>query len=183
MKTEQEILDEYGKILIKNNMNYIRFENFLGKDIVTFEKTIGNRFIKKRLIENHSFRYTMHQGIERNFYGFPYNSFYVSLDNELHIKHIALFFNKIIDDDFYNLFKKDYGLPSHILKVKSKKIISEGMSDDNDFKQYLTQSELEVYEATFEENPLYIIWKEDTFEIKFLMKREEGRSNVTFSAL
>lgn len=165
-------------------MNNIRFESLLGKHINIAKDVIGQDFrrnaVKKNDLEIRFYSST--NFIKKDFYGMPYYHITVQTKEDEIVETITLFFNKLMDRQFFDAFNKVYGEPSSILVIEKRTVIREGTVKDDTygFNQYLRKSELDLREGTFEEGPLYIIWKKDDFKVKALL-RQQNMSQITFS--
>lgn len=157
------------------------FENYLNKEVIVFEKDFGNNFLKEKLFEN-NFCYQKIKNINLKFLEINYSSITVSLDNHNKISSIRLYLDDIISKNFYSSFINKYGLPSSILKEDNRSFLSEGMSEDKDFKQYLRKSVMKLKESIFEEDPLYLTWNNNKYKIEIFINREDKKARVIFSA-
>jgi len=173
-------------LLLSQTMN-LNFENLLDKNISFVED------ILKRTFKRHSFNSTESEIVfysstayeEAYFFGAMYQ--HVSLQTNINntVKSITLHFNELLNLEFYKSSILEYGMPSSILIIDKRHIISENFVEDDkhNFNQHLRKSELELREGTFEENPLYIIWKKDKYMIKALLRHDQNISEITFSLI
>jgi len=160
-------------------MDYIEFENSLRKPISDFREVIGNDFEDKYFGKD--FYYIPDESIKKNYYGTQYSSISVLVDEDDKLRSITIHFREVISRKSYDLFVEDYGLPINILIVENRQIISEGTYTSDNFTQHLVERSFELREGEFEENPLYIIWKKEHFQIKAFLRHKQNISEITFS--
>lgn len=174
-----------------NNINYNKFEDLLGKHISVAEDILGNEF--DEIIDINNFknkRYSIKSKLDdyaleiRNFFGINYRYIFIETDKNDIIESITIYFEKLIDRQFYDMFNKVYGRPTSILIIDKRTVISEswGKEDTYGFNQHLRKSELELREGTFDEGPLYIIWRKDSYEVKALIG-QQNLSQITFKQI
>lgn len=174
-------------------MTCINFEDLLGKHISFTEKVTGFDFeetdVKFHNSENR--HYSIKSKLDdslfevRNLYGIPYKFLFIQTDKNDKVQSITIYAHKLINRKIYEDFNQIYGKPISILVVEKRTVLSENSGEDEmyGFKQYLRKSELELREGTFEENPLYIIWKNEQYMIKALLKDNQNISEITFSLI
>lgn len=166
-------------------MNSIQFENLLGKHISVAEAVTGYNFkdcnFNIENSDNKHYRIDSNSIEIREFYGMLYKILFIQTDKNDTVQSITVHFHKLIDRQFYESFNEVYGEPSSILVVEKRIVISEGYAeDDTNFNQYLRKSDLELREGSFDEGPLYIIWKREGYQAKALL-RQQNMSDITFS--
>ncbi|MBO3100316.1 hypothetical protein [Gelidibacter pelagius] len=159
----------------------IEFEFLLGKPVSKFSETIGNDF-ENKLFKN-NFYYIPDDTSKKNFCEMDYNCLSILTDEIDNVQSITIHFREIISIHSYNLLIKKYGKPNNILIAENKQVISESISEDVDFRQHLTKSNFDLKEGTFEENPLYIIWLKENYQIKAFLRYKQKTSEITFSVL
>ena len=172
-------------------MDYINFEDLLGKHISVAEEITGNDF-EEINVNTDNFekkQYSIKSNLDdspfdiRNFYGISFKFLFVQTDKNDTVQSVTVYFHRLINREFYDAFNEAYGKPSSILVIEKRTVISEYNGEDemHGFKQYLRKSELELEEGTFEEKPLYIIWQKEKYQIKALLRHEQNMSEITFS--
>jgi len=172
--------------LISYKNDNMKLENVLCKHISVAEKLTGYTFeegnfnFKNSKIKYFSIKLNPNDNSDKLnfFYGMPYRLLFIQTDENKMIKSIGVFFNKHIDRKFYEAFNKAYGEPTNILIIDERVVISESVLD-NGFGQ-ASKAELKLREGTFEEDPLYIIWEKESYQIKALL-RQQNMSEITFS--
>ena len=167
-------------ILITNYyfMDYKKFENLLGKHISVATEVIGNDFENKLFGNN--FYYT-DNFINKDFYNMSYNSLTILIDEEDIIQSITVHISEVVNREFYNPFTVNYGYPDTMHIAESKKVISEDNLYSKSLSQNLKKVKVELREGKFDENPLFIVWKKEDYEIKILIRKEQNTSDITFS--
>ncbi|MCB0744779.1 MAG: hypothetical protein KDC67_12800 [Ignavibacteriae bacterium] len=163
-----------------NFMDILKFENLLGKHVSTAKDFTGCDFNGNN-IQGKNFTmniYTNDELINKYFYGMKYNFITILTDDQEIIQSITIHFYELINREFYDTFNKDYGKPDHIQVVENRRTVSESFGKG--FFQHLKKSTFDLREGTFEENPLYIIWKRKHFQIKAFL-RQQNMSEITFS--
>lgn len=165
-------------------MDKIKFEDLLGKNISKAKEFTGRDF-KSNAFKKKDFEvkfYSSRDYFKKDFFGMYYNQIIIHTDNYEVIKSITIYFDKLIDREFYNSFNKEYGMPKHIQIVENRRMESETLVKDDNGKviEHLRKNTFDLREGTFEEKPLYIIWEKENYEIKALL-RQENMSQITFS--
>ncbi len=161
-------------------MDYIKFEALLGKHISTVEDSIGSDF--ENTLFQKDFYYITDELVKKDFFGMKYNMLYIKTNDKDAVEAISILFQKVITRQFYDTFVKEYGEPIHTQVItKRKEVIEKQEKTDSDFASNAKKYEIELREGTFEENPLYIIWKKEGYEIKAFLRHEQNISEVTFS--
>ncbi len=99
------------------------------------------------------------------------------LDDQKLIEKIR-FTAPVINRTTFDAIVDKYGEPDEMTKKDKvttfKPVSSDGIS--------ATESVFTVIECTFDENPLFIIWKKNHYQIKITIKNEFNVSDVEFSA-
>jgi len=162
------------------SMDYKKFENLLGKHISISKFFTGSDFKTNNYGKKF---YINSEQIDDSFLGVPYNFITIIPDENDTIQSITIHFPKLINRQFYDSFIEKYGEPNNIQVIENRKVMSKGTYGDSDFKQHLTKSTFDLREGSFEENPLFIIWKKDSFQINFFFRYEQNKSELTFSFL
>ncbi|WP_346880773.1 hypothetical protein [uncultured Algibacter sp.] len=162
-------------------INHIKFEELLGKHVSKFEDSIGIDF--ENTLFQKSFYYISDEFTKKHFYGMEYNMVDIITNEDQKVQSISVLFRKVIDSQFYNAFIVNYGEPDHIQVVLNKKEIKEDYpkENNNDFTRNAKKYEIELKEGSFNEKPLYIIWKKDNYEIKAFLRHKQNMSEITFS--
>ncbi len=168
-------------------MDYIEFEKLLGKNLSSIGKVIDSEFRKVQIANNadlESDLYSNNEYFSIDFFGMACNqiTLLTSKKNDK-TKSISIHFRKVIDHQFYGAFIEKYGKPDNIQIIESRQVESESVikNDDGQVIKTLRKSTFGLREGRFEEKPLYIIWKKETFEIKAFLRHEQNISEVTFS--
>lgn len=168
-------------MLNSSPVNQIAIENLLGKSIGDAEKLFKTDF----RIFSHDIEKVYFSDFpeSRELYDTPYNSILLHLDESNNIDVITIHFTKYVDDSFYNSITSQYGDPTRILAIKSKDKIDEviAYSDAGEETRSITESRLTMKEVTLKENPLFIYWIKENFNIKILNKKGFlSTSDLTF---
>lgn len=166
-------------------MDFITLENLLDKHIAVAENHFGIDF-KVNVYKKDDFEakfYSNKDYIKKDFYGMNYNQITINTNPNDTIESITIHFREVINNRFYNLFTEKYGKPDSILVIKNRQTVSETILKDKDGKinQHLRKNKIDLEEGTFEENPLYIIWKKKNYEIKAFLRHKTGISEITFN--
>ena len=166
--------------------NYTSFEQFIKKDISVIENIIELNFeLKNSDINNSNIKfYTAHNFEDHDFYTFP--SRYISVtteDDYKTVKSITILFQGVINRSFYDAFTAQYGKPDHILIAENRQLTEEGTIKNDTGKWEAKKYTIDLREGTFEENPLYIVWKKEDYQIKAYLRPEQNMSEITFSLL
>lgn len=115
------------------------------------------------------------------FCGKTYERLEINLDDNQMVKDISTAFPEIVDRIFYDKMIKYYGVPSNILAYD--KLISESKSNDfgaGSFNQNLSKRSFSLKEASFDEKPVFIIWKKEYYDIKMMFYYKEKITGLTF---
>ena len=172
-------------------VDYIKFEELLGKHISVAETVIGDDFSetsfksKKNGVKYYSNSEYLRKLLDyelKDYFGMPCINLFIQTDKNDIVQSINIFFHKSIDRQFYDMFNTVYGQPTSILIIDKRTVISESSAKDDPhgFNQHVRKSELELREGTFEEGPLYIIWEKGSYKVKALF-RQQNMSEITFS--
>ena len=119
------------------------------------------------------FFYISDESISKNYFGIPFKSISITTDEKSNLQSITIHFKEVINREFYDLFIQTYDYPSHILVVEKTHIINESNQKDDFLNQYLSKGKIELSEGKFEENPLFIIWRREHFQIKINLGYEQ----------
>ena len=157
-------------------MDYKEFENLLGKHFSFTKEVFGIDF--KSTNYGTKF-YTNSEYLNTEFYGIPYNFITITVNKEDIVQSITVHFQEVINRQFYDLFIKKYGEPNSIQVIENKKIESKTLGEG--FFQHLTKSSFDLREGTFEEDPLYIIWEKEHFQVKAFLRHKNSISEIIFS--
>ncbi|MDO6852218.1 hypothetical protein JM80_0508 [Cellulophaga sp. RHA_52] len=158
-----------------------QFENLLGKNISKLSKIIGEEF-ENELFDS-SFYYIKNESIKKNLYGMQYNSITVLTNEKDNIKSISIHFDKTINKYFYESFIEDYNKPNNILVIEASETTSEGFLEGKPFNQKLRKNNIQLREGKFDENPLFIVWTKEDYEVKFFFRYNNNSSEVTYRLL
>ncbi len=162
-------------------MQYIDFEKLLGQDISIVEDSIGGEF--GNTLFHKSFYYITDESIKKSFYGMSYNMMTILTNEKDIVESISIHFSSVINRQFYDEFLGAYGKPDNIQVIENRQLESESVKKDDDGKiiETLRKSTFDLREGTFEEKPLYIIWKKENYEIKAFLRHKQNISEITFS--
>jgi len=155
----------------------MQFDNFVEKKIFhLIEVLINEGFRHKNLIGVNLFSSIK----TKFFYGMSYNLISIITDNNENIINITIHFNSIINRNFYNQFIVDYGLPNSIIVLDNFKFLND-LKKVNEKKIFNSSKViLDTKEGNFDDNPLFIIWKNANVNIKTLTKFEKDLTELTF---
>jgi len=159
-------------------MEFKDFEFLLGKHVSTTTNIIGNEF-ENKLFEN-SFYYIKSEDLEKKLYEMQFKAITVLSNEDEIIKSVTIHFSKIVTKDFYNQLINEYGFPNEIKVIKKRKKISSEILNDEIFSQNMTKSNIELIDGTFEDEPLFIIWKDKDLKITIFFKRKQSVCDITF---
>ena len=154
------------------------YESLLGKHITNTEDILGSDFDNK-LFEKY-FYYVKDENIKKNLYGIDYNSISILTDKNEIVESVTIHFLSTINKDVYDQLILKYGLRNEIKVIEKKVIVSENKINNEVFSQEIKKSNVELRNGSFEENPLYIIWHKDNFEIIIFTRHNMGISEITF---
>ncbi|WP_103069105.1 hypothetical protein [Aquimarina sediminis] len=159
----------------------MKFEQLLGKPLSVFEKTIGNDFENR--LHGKSFYYIPNEHIEKNFFNMTYNIITILKNEKEVVQSISIHFPKTINRKFYDLFVEEYGKPNNIQVIKGQEFVSESHLKDKNGKilQTARKGNFDLVEGTFDEKPLFIIWKKENFYVQAFLRHEQNISEITFS--
>ncbi len=114
---------------------------------------------------------------ERYFFTRKYQTMAFKTDSKGIIRSFNFSMYGSMDKMFYSKIVKNYGLPQQILKrdtIERKK--KESLSDGT--KAVSSQGTLK--ECTFEDNPFFLIWKNDRFIMQFTLIPQLNRIDLYF---
>ncbi len=166
-------------ILFTQSMDFKEYESLIGKDI---------SYANLILIEE-GFKY--HKPLKNPFYtsdnykwlcGIPYNMISIITDDKNIVTSITIHLHKLIDSKFYDLFIMDYGDPNTIQVIDGYDFIGKWTEEESEegFGSKSRKITFKMKEGTFEENPLFMIWNKENYQIKVLLKDEQNISEITF---
>lgn len=163
-------------------MDTIKFEELLEKHLSVVEKIVGSNF-RKSNFEQVKVRLYSSQYLNMDFYGMFSHLLSVETDENDNVESITIHFRKVINRQFYNSFVEKYGEPNHIYVMSNIKVISETSPHESGdpFHQNLTKREGDLIEGTFDEKPLFMIWKKENFYIQAFLRHKQNISEITFS--
>lgn len=157
----------------------IEFEELLGKHISNVEKTIGSDFEKNNFEKIKISFYSNSQYFNIDFYGIFCNHLTIQTNEKDIVQSISIHFREVITREFYDSFIQQYGEPNNIQVIENRRTVSESFGEG--FYQHLRKSTFDLREGTFDENPLYIIWEKEHFQIKAFLRHKMNISEITFS--
>lgn len=166
-------------------MQEIKFERLLRQSILYCSEMTESHFKK---IESPKLNIKHFGTIDfgrRSFYGMHNHHLTLILDRKDYVESITVHFRGVIDREFYDAFIEVYGKPNQIqiieeiIPINKETIIDK----ENNIKQELLKKEFILREGTFDENPLYIIWKKENFQIKAFLRRKQNISEITYSVI
>lgn len=165
-------------ILFNYFMGFNEFQGLIGKHISTVDHILANEFDNKLFGEN---IYYTRSGNIKKYYGMPYNILSIKTNKQNIVESVTIHINEVINKSFYDLFILDYGKPNTIQIIDNLGIKNESFNFKNGFIQHLKKGDFKTKEGKFEENPLFILWKNNTFQIKIFFKHQENKSEIIFS--
>ncbi|WP_452603055.1 hypothetical protein [Pontimicrobium sp. MEBiC06410] len=161
------------------SMNYIEFEKLLGQHTLVVEKAIGSDFDNTLYGEDSYFIKDEH--VIKDFYGMSYNFISVVKTENDTLHSITIHFRDVINRQFFDTFNEKYGEPDNIQIIENRKVISRSTGKEKDiFHQKLTKSTFDLREGTFEEKPLFIIWKKENYHIRAFLRHKQNISEIRF---
>ena len=78
---------------------------------------------------------------------------------------------------------KVYNKPNNILVIEASETTSEGFLEGKSFNQKLRKNNIQLREGKFDENPLFIVWTKEDYEVKFFFRYNNNSSEVTYRLL
>lgn len=160
------------------SMEFEKFESLVGKHISVVKEQIGEGFVNKLFGKE---IYYKDDFSKTKFNGMEYNSFTILTDENEIIKSITVHFQDLINRQFYDSVIKKFGEPNTIKVIDKTQVVSESTNEDDNFSQHLIKRKITLKDGTFEDKPLFIIWKIEQLQIKVLLKHKEKRSEIEFS--
>jgi hypothetical protein len=161
-------------------MEFSKYENLLEKHTSCIKEVLGDNFDNK--LFGKYFYHIEDENISKKIYDINYNSVSIlSNENEI-IESVTIHFLQTIDRAFYDQLLQKYGLPKEIKVISKREVVSESNNNDLVFSQNMRKSNIELRNGLFEENPLYIIWKKDNFDIIIFTRHEQNMSELTFKS-
>ena len=159
----------------------LKFELLIGKDISHAIKTLNTDYniFDADLGKVYIFQFDN----SRKFFGFNYDKIVLGVDKSNVIQTLSINLSEYFDDNFYKLFTSEYGSPSKILGIKSRKKIGEIIDSVEEEGRRITETKLEMEEVTLSQDPLFVFWIKEDYQIKIL-NRKKGflkGSELTFS--
>ena len=109
----------------------------------------------------------------------PYNTISITPDENKMVRSIIIHFNSIIDLNFYDAFVLDYGNPESIQVFDGYDSIGEWTKDDPN--QRVSKTTYKLKEGKFEDEPLFMFWNKNGYQIKSLTKHKQNLSLISFS--
>jgi len=155
------------------------FEKLLGKKISNLEEVIGKDFENKYFEKN--YYYIKDETVSKSLNGISFNSISVQSDEKEIVESITIHFLEIINQEFYDQLIQLYDLPNEIKIIEKKEEISNKVIKDETFSQEVKKSNIELRDGSFEENPLYVSWKKENFNVKLFFRHKQGISEITFT--
>lgn len=166
-------------VLFQQTMDFKEFEILIGKDISYANAVLTDAgFNYKRLLAVNLYTSDKY----KLFYGMTYNMISIMTDEDEIVRDIVIHFQSMIDNSFYDLFSLNYGHPDTIQIIDGYDSVGDWKESDpgEEFSHRVRKVTLKTREGKFEENPLFMIWKKEGYQIKILMKQEQGISEITF---
>lgn len=162
-------------------MQCSRFEKLLGNHISIAVKAIGNDFENKLYAK--SFYYIPNGFIKKDFHGMSYNMITILPNEKNIVQSISIHFEQLISLQLYNSLIEKYGIPDSIQIIKDKQLESESIIKDDNGKisEILRKSNFDLKEGSFEDKPLYIIWRKENFKIVAFQRHKQNISEIIFS--
>jgi len=170
----------------KSNENYISsksgdfaelgFESLIGKDV-----SYADQILLDEGFENKKSSRNLYSILDKNkwFYSMPYNTISITPDENKMVRSIIIHFNSIIDLNFYDAFVLDYGNPESIQVFDGYDSIGEWTKDDPN--QRVRKTTYKLKEGKFEDEPLFMFWNKNGYQIKSLTKHKQNLSLISFS--
>ena len=160
----------------KSNFARAGFESLIGKDV-----SYADQILLDEGFENKKSSRNLYSILDKNkwFYGMPYNMISITPDENKMVKGIIIHFNSIIDHSFYDAFVLDYGNPDTIQVFDGYDSKGEWTRDDPNHKVRKTTYKLK--EGKFEDDPLFMFWNKNGYQVKILTKHKQNISLISFS--
>lgn len=104
---------------------------------------------------------------------------FITIDGDEKISEIDIKLTSLVDKSFYDDLVNLYGEPESIMVsdgvIYEKEI--DGITEQN---ATVRKTINKVRQGKFDENPTFVIWKKQNFEIELLMKYSQKKSEITF---
>ncbi|MDG1810337.1 MAG: hypothetical protein P8H13_00170 [Polaribacter sp.] len=159
-------------------MEKITFQDFIGKNIKELNILHNVKTRHRHVMEKN--KHYMSSEIPYYFYDKVYSKLKVSTDKHNIIQDITIYIHGLIDENFYNSFNNDYGIPDEILIEKDTTIINDNKLE-GDISSRATSWLTTFKKGTFQENPLLIKWYKGKYQIVCFLKREINVTEIRFS--
>ncbi len=147
-------------------------EKFIGKPIDEVLK------FGKLELENNRF-YSFKLKKEAEFFGIQYGYLQIIVDTNRTIESASINFPLILDRIFYDEMIENYGNLNSILATD--KLIGESKTERHgEFNQTLAKREYSLKEASFEDKPFFVYWKNEYYQIKMTFYYEYNATQLAF---
>ena len=118
--------------------------------------------------------------VDQEFYGKIVKRLLLQTDENDNIKSVSFTMNEVIDENFYNDFRSQYGEPYMTLCVESIMRLNEISLQDG---LLIKEGESNTTNCSFIENPLFIIWLYKKYKITIEINRVQSISRITYKSL
>lgn len=164
-------------VIIQFTMTQERFEDYLGKRIedIKFEKS-------NYRVHYDDNKYSYFFVIPTPFYNNAIYASFLKFNEKKIITSVKINLISLVDKSTYAELVKLYGEPNHIL-VPDRLLYDSNMNYNSSLGQTTRKKVIKTREGTFEEKPIFIIWKKRNFEIQVLMKYSKNVSEISFTKL
>ncbi len=165
-------------MLFVQSINPIKFSDLIGKDYSEVEHILSDKLDTGRHGKG---SFYPRDSKWEYYYGMPYNVLLVTTNEQDIITSLTVAFVDQIDQVFYDLFAEDYGTPDTIRILDNTSIESEGILETEVGTQHLKGGKYTTREGTFEEEPLFMFWYREKFDIQCFTRDEPKITTLTFS--
>lgn len=110
-----------------------------------------------------------------------YSRLHIVLDDKEFIKELSTGFRGIVGRTFFDELISCYGNPNNILAFD--KLITDSKSEHIEADTFSFNASKRVYtmkEVSFNEKPIFILWKRAHFDIKLMFHYKENATQLTF---
>ena len=163
-------------------MQSLDFENLIGKDVSIVHAILLDKGFENDNIFPNIKSYALDEETYDSFYGLAFNIITIGINENNYVSDITIHFNQVIDSSFYYKFIIDYDKPDIIQVVDGVKFISDWKENktENGIEQKVRKVTLNTREGSFEENPFFMIWNKEGYQIKALLRHKQNTSEITF---
>ena len=158
-------------------MNEISFENYLGIKIDNIN--INNlKPIKNTTLKN-TFSISL-KSLFKYYNNYISHIYFITNENK-QVNQILVNLTSLIDKQFYNQLVFIYGEPD-IISIKDgiSHQSQKSVNPKNTLNQSVQKTIYNIRVGSFEEKPVHLLWKKESFQIEVFMKYDRNNSQIIF---